>query len=239
MPTTRTCTIQRPRPWPNRVAAAVTRPISGYLSAQAARPHGLAGRMLARLWVTETAAVNDAAVGLLAPAVGETVLEIGFGPGRGLGRLAAAGAHVVGVEVSPAMLATAARRNADLLAAGQVDLHLGDGTRLPLPDRDVDAVLAVHTIYFWPDPPATLTEAARVLRPGGRLVLAFRAGEHPIPRRLDPAIYHIPTTEQATTMVQAAGFTQVLAHQRPDAGPTIVFLTATTPAYQPGRATVG
>lgn len=229
MTATRACPVDR-RPWPARAAARLGRPVWGFLSRQAARPHGPVGAVLARLWVVETAAVNDIAVDLLAPAAGETVLEIGFGPGRSLGRLAAAGAHVAGVDVAPAMLGVAARRNADLVAAGRLDLHLGDGTTLPLPDRDVDAVLAVHTIYFWPDPPTTLTEVARVLRRGGRLVLAFRAGEHPMPGRLDPSVYRIPTTEQVTGWLHAAGFTDVRAHQRPDLAPTVAFLTAAVPA---------
>jgi SAM-dependent methyltransferase len=236
--TTRTCPVDRP-PWPTRATAAVTRPITGYLSQQAAHPHGPVGRALARIWVAETAAVNDAAIDMLAPAAGETTLEIGFGPGRSLGRLAAAGAHVVGIEVSPAMLAAAARRNADLPVAGRLDLHLGDGTTLPLPERTVDAVLAVHTIYFWPDPPTTFAEAFRVLRPGGRLVLAFRAGEHPLPRRLDPAVYRVPTTAQATGWLQQAGFTDVQAHPRPDVAPAVTFLTATVPSLRPGAVHPG
>jgi arsenite methyltransferase len=226
---TRTCPVDR-SPWPTRAAASLTRPVWRYISGQAAHPHGLIGALLARIWVTETAAVNDVAVDLLAPAAGEAVLEIGFGPGRSLGRLAATGAHVAGVDVAPAMLAAAARRNADLVAAGRLDLHLGDGTALPLPDRDVDAVLAVHTIYFWPDPAATLSEVARVLRRGGRLVLAFRAGEHPMPRRLDPSVYRIPTTEQVRGWLHAAGFTDVQAHPRPAVAPAVVFVTAVVPA---------
>ena len=230
----RACPVDR-RPWPARAATTLTRPLTGslsrYLSGQAARPHGPAGRALARIWVSETAAVNDAALDLLAPRSGETVLEIGFGPGRALATLAAAGARVIGVDVSPAMLAVASRRNAGLLADGRLDLHLGDGATLPAPDSSVDAVLAVHTIYFWPDPAGTLTEAARVLRPGGRLVLAFRAGDHPLPRRFDPAVYHVPTIEQATRWLGTAGFTDIQTHTRAEAAPTVVWLTAATPAH--------
>jgi SAM-dependent methyltransferase len=113
------------------------------------------------------------------------------------------------------MLATARRRNARLVAGGRLELLVGDGITLPLPDDTADAVVGVHTIYFWPDPAATLGEAARVLRPGGRLVLAYRAGEHPLPRRLDPSIYHVPTTEQLTKWLEATGFAHVDVRWRP------------------------
>lgn len=70
----------------------LTHPARRYLSSQAARPTGAFGRLLGRIWRAETADVNRIAVELLAPGPGERVCEIGFGPGRTLGLLAAAGA---------------------------------------------------------------------------------------------------------------------------------------------------
>jgi SAM-dependent methyltransferase len=126
------------------------------------------------------------------------------------------------------MLATAARRNAAQLAAGRIHLHQGDGTTLPAADHSLDAVIGVHTIYFWPGPAATLTDIARALRPGGRLVLAFRPGEHPLPARFDPNVYHVPTTSQATQWLQAAGFTNIRVERRPDIAAAVAWLMATT-----------
>jgi ubiquinone/menaquinone biosynthesis C-methylase UbiE len=189
----------------------------------------LPGRLLARLWITETAAVNDVAFDLLAPAAGQRVLEIGFGPGRTLGRIAAAGAEAVGVDVSDTMLAAASGRNAAAIAAGHIELWHGDGTTLPVPDNGVDAVLGVHTVYFWPDPPATLADAVRVLRPGGRIVLALRTADHPLPRRFDRTVYRVPTTVQAVGWLRDAGFVDIEVHHRPDVAETIRWITATAP----------
>src|SRR5438046_6361924 len=129
----RSCPVPAARqpPWHHRARTAVAAPVGRYLSRQAARPHGTVGRVLARIWVSETAAVNDTAVELLNPAPGERICEIGFGPGRTVGRLAAAGAEVVGIDVSPAMVSVAGHRNARSVAAGRVRLHQGDGTTLP------------------------------------------------------------------------------------------------------------
>jgi SAM-dependent methyltransferase len=209
-----------------RLGAAAATPIRGYLSRQAARPAGATGRLLGRLWVHETAAVNDAALDLLNVSVGDRVLEIGFGPGRTLERLAEAGASVDGVEVSSAMLCAAAKRNTDAVRGGSIRLHTGDGIRLPALDDTIDAVLSVHTIYFWPDPPATIAEIARTLRPGGRMVLAFRDGAVPLPSRLDPRIYNAPTVETATGWLRDAGLTGVTAHRRPDICAPLVWLAA-------------
>ena len=219
-------TVRRP-PWHRRARAALTAPVGRYLSRQAARPHGAVGWLLSRIWLNETAAVNDTALELLNPTPGERICEIGFGPGRTLSRLGAVGADVVGVDVSAAMVRTAGRRNAGLIAAGRMRLHHGDVTTLPVADDSLDAVIGVHTIYFWPNHGATLADMARALRPGGRLVLAFRAGEHPRPARFDPAVYHVPTTTEATEWLRVAGFTGVTVERRSHI-PAIVWVTATT-----------
>ncbi|WP_020393376.1 class I SAM-dependent methyltransferase [Kribbella catacumbae] len=210
-----------------RATAAAT--IGRYLSRQAAKPHGAVGKLMARNWLSETAAVNDTAVELLHPEPGERICEVGFGPGRTLSLLAAAGADVVGVEVSPAMVAMAGRRNAGSVAAGRMRLHQGDGTTLPVADDSLDAVIGVHTIYFWPVPVATLAEVVRALRSGGRLVLAFRDGDHPVPVRFDPAVYHVPTTAEARDWLHRAGFTDVGVERRPHIAAGVVWVTATTP----------
>jgi SAM-dependent methyltransferase len=211
---TRQCSLDR-RPWPQRVATAAARPLTRYLSGQAAHPHGFGGPLIGRLWVKETARVNDVALDLLAPTSGEDILEIGFGPGRTIGRLAERGARVIGVDVSEAMLQLATRRNDELVHRGTVRLHRTDGVALPLDDDSVDAVLSVHNAYFWPEPEMTIAEIGRVLRPGGRVLLAFRGSEHELPRRLDRAVYRDVTTSQCVDWLTMAGFVNVLLH-RPD-----------------------
>lgn len=223
----RSCPIPAGHPArPPQLARTPMAPLWRVLSRQARHPRGPVGQLLARIWISETAAVNDTAIELLAPARGERILELGFGPGRTLGRLAAARATVVGVETSPAMIRTATRRNHEHIRNGAMRLLHGDGVTIPIDTDSIDGAVSVHTIYFWPNPTQTLGELVRVLRPGGRLVLAFRAGQHPLPRRLDPAVYRtVPTTDQAIEWLQQAGFAQVQAETRTTM-PAVVWLTA-------------
>jgi SAM-dependent methyltransferase len=218
-------TANRPS-WPARIGAAAVVPVRRYLSRQAARPSGPFGRLLGRIWLTQTANGNDVAIDLLAPAGGERICEIGFGPGRTLGMLAAAGAEVIGVEISDAMYATAARRNAEAIAAGDISLHHGNGTTLPAPDDSLDKVLSVHNFYFWPDARATLADIARALRPGGRLVLTSIADDQPLAARHDPTIYRVPAIADVTAWLSAAGFVDVRVERRAEI-PTTVWFTAT------------
>jgi SAM-dependent methyltransferase len=201
-------------------------PLGRTVSAQAARPHGPVGRALGHLWIRETASINDRAIELLDPAPGTRVLEVGCGPGRAVAELARRGAQVVGIDPSPVMIAQAARRNRAALSAGGVRLHVGAIGSLPVTaPGDVDAVLAVHTIYFWPDLASGLTELHGVLAPGGRIVIGFRPAERGRPRRLDPAVYRIPTTSRLRDGLAAAGFVDLEVH---DAGPAAI-VTARTP----------
>jgi arsenite methyltransferase len=224
----RSCPLPGTRrpPWHRRLRTAVTAPLARYLSRQAAHPHGPVGRLIAWNWIRETAVVNDVAIELLTARPGERICEIGFGPGRTLARLADAGVQVIGVDVSADMVNLAVRRNSNAVAAGHIRVVEGDGTALPVDDRTLDGALSVHSIYFWPDAAAVLTELRRALRPGGRLVMALRPGDHPLPARFDPAIYRVPSTDELTGWLRAAGFTDVRPERRPRI-PAIVWLTAT------------
>ncbi len=96
------------------------------------------------------------------------VVDVGAGTGFLAIGLAPLVARVHCVDASAAML-DQARRN--LAAHANVRYHVSDGERLPLPDASVDAVVANMYLHHAPDPARALGEMARVLRPGGRLVL--------------------------------------------------------------------
>jgi SAM-dependent methyltransferase len=101
---------------------------------------------------------------------GRRVLEIGFGMGTDLAQFAAAGAHVAGIDLSPAHLGIAARRFA--LTGTAADLRLGDAEDLPFADGSFDAVYSFGVIHHTPDAARATAQIHRVLRPGGRLIVA-------------------------------------------------------------------
>src|SRR4029450_8481156 len=79
------------------------------------------------------------------------------------------GVTITGVELSPAMLAIARRRAADL--GRDVDLRQGDAEDLPFADASFDTVVCALSLCTIPDPAAAISEMRRVLVPGGRLLL--------------------------------------------------------------------
>lgn len=111
------------------------------------------------------AAVDFAVAGMPA---GVRVVDVGAGTGKLTAALCAAGLETVAVEPAPGMLKLLRHtmQRAQVLA--------GPAEALPLPDRSVD-VVAAGQAYHWFDPARALPEFARVLRPGGRLVLFYNA----------------------------------------------------------------
>jgi len=97
-----------------------------------------------------------------------TVADLGCGTGSLAAALAPEVARVVGVDQSADMLRSARRRTAGL---GNVELRRGALEALPLDDASCDAALLVLSLGWVADPPRVLAEAARVVRPGGRLAL--------------------------------------------------------------------
>lgn len=101
-----------------------------------------------------------------------SLLDVGTGTGRVLQVLADRIGFGLGIDASHEMLAVA-RANLDHhRAARHCQVRHGDMYRLPLPDGSFDAVTLHQVLHFADDPPRVLAEAARVLAPGGRLVVA-------------------------------------------------------------------
>ena len=100
---------------------------------------------------------------------GQRLLEIGCGIGTDLVRFARGGARVTGVDLSETALRMA-RRNLELHGFRGSVLALGDGSALPVPDASVDVVYAHGVLQYSADPRGIVTEAQRVLKPGGTAV---------------------------------------------------------------------
>ena len=184
-------------------------PIGRLRSRQAGLPSGPLGRIFGRAMVGTTADHNDQALALLDLTRPRTVLDVGFGQGRTAAVLVGHGHRVLGVDASPTMLKQATARNRSACRDGRATLLHGDGITIPFPDDSADAAMTVHTIYFMPDPAATFVDIARVLRPGGTLVVACRTSDTPTPAWMDPNIYRVPTADHVTALLADAGFAHV------------------------------
>ncbi|HLL57956.1 MAG TPA: class I SAM-dependent methyltransferase [Rubrobacteraceae bacterium] len=109
------------------------------------------------------------------------VLEIAAGTGRNL-PFYPEGVRLTAVELSPGMLEIARRRAQEL--GVQAELRVGDAHDLPFPDASFDTVVATLALCTIPDDRRAVAEAARVLRPGGLLLLLEHVRSPILPVRI-------------------------------------------------------
>ena len=146
-----------------------------YLARQFARPSGWVGRVLIAPWLDRLSVeMNRVAFEQLRLDRADHVVEIGFGGGGLLASMLRAGvSRLHGIDISSALVDRASDRFAKQVASGQLRLSLGSVEAIPLADGAVDKAVSVNSLYFWKDLPKAMSELARVVRPGGRLVLCF------------------------------------------------------------------
>lgn len=186
-----------------------------------------------RMWSSE---VNDAVVDLVNPRPGETVIDIGAGMGPGVMRAATSGAEVLAVDPTPFMrMVMSGRRR---LSRHRKLIRVVDGAveALPAADHKVNAVWSVNTMHHWNSVADGAVEIARVLAPGGRMVLVdenFSDPRHPNSEEWHKR--HGEDSHHGFSMVDAAemgdlmtdaGLVDVVAEQRDMAGRPVIAVTA-------------
>jgi phosphatidylethanolamine/phosphatidyl-N-methylethanolamine N-methyltransferase len=123
-----------------------------------------------------------------AESVGGRILEVGVGTGISLERYSRNN-RITGIDISAPMLRKAQER-VHALGLTHVDaLSVMDAAKLAFPDASFDVVVAQYVITAVPDPDGTLDEFARVVRPGGEIILVNHLGAESGPRALFEAAF--------------------------------------------------
>lgn len=213
---------------------------------KSAGPRGFeyeAAELIAPTWESRREQIEDAAAPArewmlreLRPQPRDTVLELAGGVGDTGFQAAAAigeGGRLISSDASPAMLDAARRRGAEL-GLTNVDYRVIDAERIELDADSVDGVICRFGYMLMPDPAAALAETRRVLRPGGRLVLAVwgspernpffttvavslvQRGHIPPPEPPPaPGIFSMASPERTEALLRGAGFESVRIEEVP------------------------
>lgn len=187
--------------------------------------------------------VRESTLGVLGDVAGLDIVELGCGTAYFSARLAKLGARPVGVDPTPAQLATAHRMQAE--TGIEFPLVEAAAESVPLPDASFDVAVSEYGASLWAVPERWLAEASRLLRPGGRLIFLTNStlsilcapDVGPTEERLlrpqfegfyriqwpdTPGIEYHPTHGQWISLLRANGFEVEELHelQAPETGET-------------------
>ena len=179
------------------------------------KPKGKFGKMIVSamnkghaplaLWAFEVCPLKD----------GESVLDVGCGGGGNLVRILerCPKSRADGIDYSEESVACS--RKATKKYADRYSILYGDAMRLPYRDETYDRALSCESIYFWPDPVQGLKEMLRVLKKGGKAILASEMtdpekGKIWTKRCEGMTIY---TADELAALMKKAGFSDIKIHR--------------------------
>ena len=149
---------------------------------------------------------------------GETAVDLGCGAGFDCflaARRVGPKGRAIGVDMTPEMIHKA-RENAAKGKVNNVDFRLGEIEHLPVADGIADVILSNCVINLSPDKPQVFAEAARVLKPGGRLAISDVVAIAPIPAKVknklqahSGCIAGSATVAETERMLENAGFSKI------------------------------
>ena len=180
-----------------------------YIARQLRKPSGWFGKQVtARLLNRLNEPINTKTLDLLAVQPADRVLEVGFGGGDLIGRIAehAVDGFVAGVDFSPEMVERCAGRYRALVEVGRMAFRCANAEALPYPDGHFDKICTVNTLYFWPRPEKTVKKVADLLIPGGKLIIAFEDIKQLQQRKLSEDIFQLYAQEDVENLLRNAGF---------------------------------
>ena len=188
-----------------------------FMAAQLRRPKGWFGEfVMSRFLNRVNGQIIDRTLTLLDARAEHSVLEIGFGGGSALCRLAKeAGSGVVtGVDISPEMIRQAERRFRHQIETGRLRVQLGDVTHLPFGDGVFDRVFTINTIYFWPDALQGLGEIYRVLKQDGLAAISIRSKEKMKEHAVTKYDFCLFSADDVARLMGQAGFREIRVDHR-------------------------
>lgn len=154
--------------------------VRAFIDGQYRAPKGLIGAYIGEKMVWQHKPETLWTIELLNIQLGEHILELGCGSGYAMKLISEKNEAemVVGLDLSPAVIRSAAIRNKKALKDEKAKLIHGNVNSLPFEDEQFEKVFSIHTIYFWDELSASVSEIFRVLRPGGACVITLCNGKN-------------------------------------------------------------
>jgi ubiquinone/menaquinone biosynthesis C-methylase UbiE len=180
-----------------------------FFSKQARNPSGRFGRwVMSKIFDHGNAAINDFMKEQVLLQENDHVLEIGFGTGKLIFEMAKQvnKGLIEGIDLSDTMVAIAEKKNNTYIAEGKVIIRQGNFEETAYNDNHFDKIFSANTIYFWPQPDNFIKTILRILKPGGKLILAFVDKAQLESRPLDTNVFHLYHRDEIIELLSCSGF---------------------------------
>ncbi len=194
---------------------------------QCRKPSGWLGRFVLWQMNLRHSGVTDWGLSHISVDSRKAILDVGCGGGRTVNKLAALAteSRVTGVDFSSASIAAATKLNAALIAACRVEIVNASVSQLPFSSGFFDLVTAIETHFWWPNPAEDMKEVARVVRPGGAVIVIAEIYQGAKTKISEYAEKHLPlagmkmlTVAEHRQLLENAGFIDVCVSTEPAKG---------------------
>ena len=180
---------------------------------QSVSPRGFAGKVTAIFMNMQHKSIYENVAKVLELEPEDDLLEVACGNGYFLKKYASDVHSVAGLDLSELMVKLATKKNKERVAAGTAEFMHGEASRLPGEDNRFSVATTMGSFTMFPKPLESLKEMYRVLRPGGRAVIAI---EYNAEDGLDHmkhvekyGMRRIYTEDDVRTIMKEAGFSDI------------------------------
>ena len=179
------------------------------------KPQGIGGKLILSAMNRGHAPLCDWVLNTVSWTDGAKVLDIGCGGGANIDRMFQKypSCHIDGIDYSAESVKVSKKTNATRLNIS-CEILQGNVMKLPYPNHTYDVATAIETVYFWPDVTEGFRHIFRVLKPGGKVIVACEMsdpvrGDKWAKRCEGMTIY---TAKQLQEMLEQAGFENIQIH---------------------------
>ena len=183
--------------------------IRSLIAKQLGYPTGIIGQSIMKLLNRGNATMNDVTYAQLDLQPHDCILEIGFGGGYLLEKIATSQIPelVVGVDPQVDVVQMGRKKFKTQIDRRSIELKQAIGENLPYSDRTFSKICTVNTIYFWSDPAIVLAECHRKLKPNGKLIICYNSPAFIEQKKLTEHGFKVYHPEQLESLMKNAGFT--------------------------------